>query len=132
MRKLEIAGPDELVNIQSAAAANAAAFMDLMQRKDYTGVQSFFSGTKSLISSIDKKMTALCLEFDDQAALVGWADRMRTICRHLDNIERNLPHVNHRLFNWPEVISSMGLVLAFRVGAEQTLGVNTYRKAVVA
>jgi len=132
MKKLEIAGPDELEHIQSSAAANSAAFMELMLKKDYAGVQSFFSGTKSLMAGIDKKMTALCLRFEDQQALTSWASRMQTICRHLDNIERNLPHINHRLFNWAEVIPSMGLVLAFRIGAEQTISINEEKAAQLA
>jgi hypothetical protein len=124
VRKLIICNIDSLDSILKAATANTSGLCRLQLENDVSAIREFFRGTKALMYEIDKQMTTLCLDLDDQEALTNWASRMQTICKHLDIIERNLPHANTRLFDWDSVLESMGLVLAFRVGAEFTISAN--------
>ena len=123
-REVQLVPEDEIERIREAASANAYGFEELADSKDYEAVRSFFTGTRDLLKSLDEQMRDLCLRWDDQGRLRLWAGRMESIIIHLDNIERHLPLCRTRLFDWNSVINSMGWLLAYRVGVEQTLAYN--------
>jgi len=124
LKTVKLSPSDELVEIEISAMANARALKELQESRRFDEVEKLFRGTKNLLTSMDQKMKAICLEYEDQAALTSWAVRTGIIGKNLDNIERNLPHKGTRLFDWDLVISSLGLLVAFRMGVEQTIAVN--------
>jgi hypothetical protein len=114
---------DELEFVLKTGYINGFAFRELKEQRDFAAVQIFFEKAKLTIEQIDREMTKLCLE--DETALRRWAERMPIIQRCLDTVERNLPFVNHRLFEWDNVTQAIGTFDAFRVGAQQTIALNT-------
>ena len=124
MKKVQHSPCDELAYITSSIRANSVLGEDYRDKNDFEGVRSFFQGSKATFVEIDHEMVRLCIDHNDDLALIAWADRLRIVNHHLDTIERNLAVAGTRLFDWNSVICAIATVLAYRVGAQQTLGIN--------
>ena len=105
----------------SSIQANISAFAILEKENDFKAVKRFRRVLEEAFIRIDTDYCKLCKE---ERPLVIWADRMRTVRRHLDEIDRNLPFEGKRQFNWDAVIIAISTLCAFRLVSEQTVELN--------
>ena len=101
--------------------ANILVFRMLADEKDFTAVKNFREGNEAAFKRLDEDYTVLC---HDEHALITWADRMRAVRRHLDELDRNLAFEGKRQFNWDAVVTAIGILDAYRVMSEQTIALN--------
>lgn len=124
MYKIKISPIDEEEYIVSAARSNMLLVEDCRERNDVKGVMELFRGTQKLLEGYDRDMMNLCLQANDDLALIRWANRVASILRKIRLIESILPMLHKNSPFWIPAAQSIGLLVAYRMGTEQTLNLN--------
>lgn len=121
MKKLPVF---EYSEVFTAAQIGACAFEELKEdeAKGLSVLKDFRSKFETAITNFDRRWVALCA--DDVDELTEWANRMRSIRKHLDELDRQLAVAGSKLFNWDSAIFAMAYVNAQRVAIEQVLSFN--------
>jgi len=120
-KRFRRAPTDELKHIQLAAAVIAESLGSLRDTEDYAGVKKFLDRSKATFETLGTQMTRIC----DTRELTVWASRVRTVLDRISGIERCLLTRKMISFNWQYALDGMGWIEAIRIGAEQTIGLNT-------
>ena len=120
-KKFRRAPTDELEHIQSAAVVIADSLGSLRDTEDYAEVEKFLDRSRATFETLGTQMTSIC----DTGELTVWASRVTTVLDRIGGIERYLLTRNMIPFNWEYTLDGMGWIEAVRIGAEQTIGLNT-------
>lgn len=114
---------DEPNFVALSSRLDAIAFLDVITESGGLEiVQKFRLGSERLLASFDERWIKLCN--GDVTELTSWANRIRFIRLHFDEIDRQLLVKGSRLFNNETVATAMGYINAHRVAIEQTLNYN--------
>lgn len=115
-------GPDdELEDLWSAAPIIAETFKPLRDMNDYDGVERFLTRSKAIFEALGAQMTRIC----GANELSVWTFRVQTVQDRIKGIEICLSTKTTGKFNWKYTLDGMGWIEAVRIGAEQTIGLNT-------
>ncbi len=113
----------KITSIIKAGEAEAFVFQEFKRLPDgLEMIRRFHSVMEKRLTYFDQRWVALYGE--DTHELTEWANRMRSIRRHLDEMARHLSVAGTPLFNWDKLLASMGYVNASRVAIEQMLYFN--------
>lgn len=120
IKKLALFDYKEVVR---AGEIEAFAFQELKELSNGLEIViNFRSKNEKIIKELDRRWVILC--DGDLSELTEWANRMRSICRHQNELDRHIAVKGTKAFDWDIVGSEMGYLNAQRVAIEQVLSLN--------
>ena len=120
-RKFRRSPDDEPVHIDITAIVIADTLNHLREENDIDGLARLVLNNKQTFIRLDVDMVSICP--DNELGI--WKFRLLTAQGHFAVIDRYFSHIGSVPFNWDIILKAMGWIQAVRIGAEQTIKLNT-------
>lgn len=120
-KKFRRSPDDKSEHIDITAVVIADTLSHLREENDIDGLSRLVLDNKQTFIQLDVDMVRICP--DNELGI--WKFRLLTAQGHFAVIDRYFSHINSVPFNWDIVLGAIGWIQAVRIGAEQTIKLNT-------